>query len=233
MLRPIVDSAFILVVCLLATIVGLASTHAADVRFDFAAQSNAKSWLANNGFEFRMALGEPSSARIGLSANGLTIETLRPSEPIVKGPNIRVPQPARLTVTWGVSNYPAGANWDTGANNEAIMVMVFFGAEKLPGGFFLPPSPYFIGFFLCDQGRRGVHLAARSYTQQGRYICIDGPAPGKEITSVLALDEHFRAAFGARQAPPVTGFAVEADTTQVSPGRSMGFIKSIEIASGR
>lgn len=205
------------------------AAFAAGVSYEFRAQpGDARDWLARQGFELKLDAPDPSRADIRLGERGLTIETRMRSEPLIARPNINVAQPARLTVTWGVNRYPAGANWDTGANNEAIMVMVFFGTTKFSGGLFVPPSPYFIGFFLCDRGRRGVALTGRSYKQQGRYVCLDGPAPGREITSTLALDPQFRAAFGAQQTPPVTGFAIEADTTQVD-GLSSAWIKMIGI----
>jgi hypothetical protein len=208
------------------------SPAAAEVAYEFHAQpEGGRAWLANQRFEFKLDATNAARVRLGLDDRGLTIETLGPAEPIIARSNINVSQPARLTIAWGVNRYPIGANWDTGTNNEAIMVMIFFGTEKLPGGLFVPPSPYFIGFFLCERGRRGTAITGRSYTRQGRYVCIDGPTPGNEIITVVALDEHFRGAFHGSAAPPVTGFAIEADTTQVGPnGRSSAWIKSIKIA---
>ena len=215
-----------------AALISACAAAAADVAFEFGPQpQGARAWLANEGFEVKMALGDPSQARVALGENGLIIETFGPAEPIVALSNIHVSQPARLSVTWGVNRYPAGANWDAGTNNEAIMVMVFFGTEKYPGGFFVPPVPYFIGFFLCDRGRRQMPLVGRSYQQQGRYVCVDGPPAGQQVTTTVALGEAFRTMFG-RRAPPVSGFAIEADTTQVGQGaRSSAWVKAIRISS--
>lgn len=220
-----------LIAFLAIQIAGAKLSAATGLNYDFAAQSqDAGPWLANQGFQLKLDAGNASVAHLSLNNHGLTIETLAPSEPIIAHPGLSIPQPARLSVTWGVNRYPAGANWDTGVNNEAIMVMVFFGTEKLSGGFFLPPSPYFIGYFLCENGRRSVAIAGRSYTAQGRYVCVDGPAPGKEITSEASLADSFRAAFRGATVPPVTGIAFEADTTQVgSNARSSAWIKSIQI----
>jgi hypothetical protein len=204
---------------------------AADVEYTFGPQpQNARAWLSDQGFQFKIDAGNASRARFSLDERGLTIETLTRAEPMLARGNIHVAQPAQLSVTWGVNRYPAGANWDRGVNNEAIMVMVQFGREKLPGGFFLPPSPYFIGLFLCDAGRRNAALVGRSYRRQGRYVCVDSPTPGSEITTEVNLDHLFRTVFGAHTTPPVTGFAIEADTTQVkSDGRSSAWVKSIAI----
>ena len=219
------------VVYLFAAVISACPAVAGDVDYEFGVQpQGARAWLALQGFEFKLDADNAARARIFLSDRGLTIETLRPSEPIVAHPGLSVAQPARLSVTWGVNSYPAGANWDLGAHNEAIMAMVFFGTEKLPGGFFLPPSPYFIGFFLCQNGRRGVPVTGRSYTAQGRYVCLDAPPVGKEATSTVTLADSFRGAFRAATVPPVTGLAFEADTTQLGPqAHSSAWIRSIKI----
>jgi hypothetical protein len=208
----------------------IGASAAGGVNYVFGTRSeSALRWLSRQGFKFKLDAGDASKARFTHTERGLTIETLAPAEPILAHANIEIRQPARLTVTWGVSVYPDGANWDVGVNNEAIMVMVQFGRERFSGGLFLPPSPYFIGFFLCEKGRRGIPITGRSYARQGRYVCVGGPAPGREITSEINLDEQFRRAFG-RPPPPVTGFAIEADTTQVrSSGRASAWIKSLTI----
>lgn len=212
------------------TIAAAAATAAVDYEFAVAPQ-DGRAWLANQGFALKLDAGDASRARLALGSRGLTIETLAPAEPLIAHPGLNVAEPARLSVTWGVDRYPAGANWDIGANNEAVMVMVSFGAEKLSGGLFLPPSPYFIGFFLCENGRRHVAIKGRSYTMQGRYVCLDGPASGREITSVVKLADAFHDAFHTAAAPPVTGVAFEADTTEVGPnGRSSAWIRSLKIA---
>jgi hypothetical protein len=212
-------------------VAGANAAAAGGVDYEFGAQpQDARTWLGTQGFEFKLDAENASRARFSLGDHGLTLETLAPAEPIIAHPGLSVAQPARMSVTWGVNRYPVGANWDTGVNNEAIMAMVFFGTATLPGGFFMPPSPYFIGFFLCENGRRGVAITGRSYTVQGRYVCVDGPPPGKEITSVVTLADAFRAAFHAATVPPVTGIAVEADTTQVgSHASSSAWIRSIQI----
>src|SRR5262245_41917748 len=216
---------------LAASLVLSGPAGAAGVSYEFRPQpQDARAWLAAQGFAFELDAGNPARSRFALDDRGLTIETLGPAEPLITRSNIAVPQPARLALTWGVNRYPTGANWDVGANNEAIMVMISFGTQKYSGGLFVPASPYFIGFFLCERGRRGIPIKGRSYTMQGRYICIDGPAPGRELTSVIALDETFHVAFPSMPLLPVTGLAIEADTTQVN-ARSSAWIKSLKITS--
>jgi hypothetical protein len=219
------------IVCFFAVVSVCGPAAAADVDYEFGPQPQAaRAWLVSQGFEFKLDADNAARARISLSNRGLTIDTLGRAEPIIAHPGLSVAPPARLSVTWGVDSYPVGANWDSGAHNEAIMAMVFFGTEKLAGGFFVPPSPYFIGFFLCQNGRRGVPITGRSYTRQGRYVCLGGPPAGKEVTSVVPLADSFRAAFHAATVPPVTGLAFEADTTQLgADAHSSAWIRSMKI----
>ena len=209
--------------------------RAEEVAYEFHPQpQDTRTWLTRQGFQFKLDADNASRTRIRLDKAGLEIETLAPAEPLIARSGINVAQPARLIVSWGVNRYPTGANWDVGVNNEPIMVMTSFGTQLLSGGLFVPPSPYFIGFFLCENGRRGVPIAGRSYGAQGRYVCLDGPPTGKEITTVISLDDQFRRAFRTTGVPPVTGFAIEADTTQVNTGgRSSAWIKSITIKSSK
>jgi len=192
---------------------------------------DARSWLSAQGFQYKIDAGNASKAKLSFGSKGLVIETMARAEPLIIRGGLSIRQPATLAVTWGVNRYPTGANWDRGVNNEAIMVMVQFGTQTFSGGFFVPPAPYFIGFFLCDAGRRNVFFTGRSYTRQGRYICLDRPVAGSELTSTVNLDEQFRAAFGsALPVPPVTGIGIESDTTQVSSdGRASAWVRSISI----
>ncbi len=227
-------SVFALAICGWTTLCGWpASAQAAglDLNFVQPQATSARPWLAARKFQYQLVDGSESNVKLGLGERGLTVETSGPAEPLLTMKGLSIQQPATLTVTWGVSRFPAGANWEAGINNEAIMVIVQFGTEQLSGGFLRPPSPYFIGFFLCEKERRGVAITGRSYTQQGRYVCVDKPAAGTEVTSVINLADQFRAAFRTTgPVPAVSGIGIEADTTQVkSDGRASAWIKSIAI----
>ena len=138
--------------CLITGAIGANSAPAGEVAYEFEAQSKgARDWLANEGFEFKLDADNPSLARFALGDRGLTIETLGPAEPLLARPNLNVAQPAHLTVTWGINRYPVGADWDAGANNEAVMVIVFFGAEKLSGGFFCRRAHISSAFFFAKR----------------------------------------------------------------------------------
>lgn len=205
---------------------------AAEFTVNFAgAPRDAPAWLKSQGFEFRIDARSTAKARFGLGERGLTIETLTRAEPLIVRDKLSIRHPSVLTIKWGVSRFAEGANWESGVNNEAVMVIVQYGTEKFSGGLFVPPSPYFIGFFLCENERRGVAFTGRSYARQGRYLCVDKPSAGTEVTTVLNLDEQFKSAFKTSgTVPPVTGVGIESDTTQVrGDGRAAAWIRSISI----
>ena len=126
---------------------------------------------------------------------------------------------------------PVGANSDAGVRNEAIMVMVFFGHDKLSSGSFLiPDSPYFIGLFLCGEGAVGTAYTGRYFKKGGRYVCLDKPETGKVITSEFDLKAAFKTYFDADDVPVVSGLALQVDTTgSKGGGKSQASIISIEI----
>ena len=54
-----------------------------------------------------------------------------------------------IRLNWGIIQYPEGASYEQGVLNEALMVIVFFGYDKISSGHFaIPNAPYFIGFFI-------------------------------------------------------------------------------------
>jgi hypothetical protein len=56
---------------------------------------------------------------------------------------------SKVKIEWGVIKYPKGASYEGKVNNEALLVLVFFGDEKISSGHLtIPDSPYFIGLFL-------------------------------------------------------------------------------------
>src|SRR5215470_17187034 len=107
---------------------------AAEALYDFRSQSgDARAWLNNKGFVFQRDEPGPEQIRYDFDSRGLTIRTVAAATSVATKElpaSDRVRQPAQLTVMWGVSQYPTGANWDQGQRREALMLVVSFG-EKL------------------------------------------------------------------------------------------------------
>ena len=84
-----------------------------------------------------------------------------------------------VRIEWGVIKYPKGASYEEKVNNEAILVLIFFGQDKVSSGHLvIPDSPYFIGLFL---GRHDMPYKAykeKYYRKGGRFVCMGNPQPG-------------------------------------------------------
>lgn len=143
-----------------------------------------------------------------------------------------IPEANHLRLHWGVSEFPEGASYEHGIDNEAIMVYVFFGHETYSSGsMFVPDSPYFIGFFLCTDGADKLEqpYAGHYYKKTGRFVCVDHPGQGKAVISDVNLEDEFRKSFGLNTVPPVSGMSIEVDTTASgNDGKAASFLKRIE-----
>ena len=126
--------------------------------------------------------------------------------------------------------YPEGASYENDARSEAIMIMVFFGYDKISSGSMLiPNSPYFLGLFLCAEDRVGHPYVGRYFQKGGRYICLDKPAPGEAVVSEINLVEAFKANFEPDEVPVISGLAIAVDTSNAKgDGRSSAFVRSIK-----
>jgi hypothetical protein len=223
-----------------------AAAHAGELVVKFESQRDDRATLAwlRDRFTFRRD-GEPTAERqvhYRLTDDTLFIDVLKPASPILSRDPIKIPNTgrnkpiggpdAKLTIEWGVNRYPV-PNWIT-KHREAIMLTVLFGDDQpntlLETVVGAPKLPYFIGFFLCKVKDATVYTGT-SYTKHGRYRCVDSPTEGgKGKATILNLGAEFMAAFG-KAAPPVTGFAIEADTTDLSDGRASAWIRAIKFSS--
>lgn len=138
----------------------------------------------------------------------------------------------RMRLHWGVSEYPEGASYEHGVDNEALMVYVFFGHKKFSSGSMLvPKAPYFIGFYLCRGGTDELEVTytGHYYEKSGSYICVAHPAAGDTVVSDIDLHEEFKKSFGLDEAPPISAVSVEVDTTDSdNDGKAAAFIKRLE-----
>jgi hypothetical protein len=210
------------------------------VDFSSRQKGDARAWLEDKkGGQFEFGR-DAAKFEYAFDARGLTIKTVKPAAAVLlrrfsrTNPAEQVEQPAQLTVRWGVEQYPAGADWGGKYHSEAIMVLVFFGETAA----FIPkPSPYFIGFFLCPEGHGKGPFEGRYFKKIGRYICIDSPKAGTDgIVTRVDLKKAFTDAFHISDVPPVSGFAIEADTSdlnRLNSGRSSAWIRSIQVESSK
>ncbi|MEE4384059.1 MAG: hypothetical protein V2J02_18825 [Pseudomonadales bacterium] len=200
--------------------------------FDFAAVAaeDVYEWLASSEFSLERHADNRDRIEIYHADEALHIRARKPSFGMVVH-ELDLPGVRHLDLEWGVSDFPEGASYEHGVDNEAIMVYVFFGHERLPSGeMFVPDSPYFIGFYLCPPGVDDVDqpYVGHHYKKTGRFICMDHPEEGESVLTRVDLAEEFRHSFDKPFVPVVSGISIEVDTTHSdNDGHAAAFIRRI------
>ncbi len=187
-------------------------------------------WLEDGDFSLERHADNPDRIEIYHADSALHVRVKRPSFGMLVH-ELDVPGARHLELGWGVSRYPEGASYQHGVDNEAIMIYVFFGHERLPSGeMFVPDSPYFIGFYLCppDADALDEPYVGHHYEKTGRYICMAHPEEGETVTTRIDLEEEFKRSFNKPYVPVISGISIEMDTTDSeNDGHAAAFIRRL------
>jgi hypothetical protein len=227
----------ITVVALLTCFAGIVTLHGQGTTINFpqSPRQDCYFWLKQNGFVLKNGVADSSQFKLFFSPDGLVIQSVKPALGLIVKNDLNINSFKKMTIKWGVNNYPSGANWDNGVHNEPIMVYVFFGDQLYSSdSFFIPNSPPFIGFYLGRHDKIGGSHVGRHFTKGGRYICMANPPIGHTVTSEIDLVAEFKKAFGNSIPMPsfISGISIESDTSDL-PAKSLSsaFIKSIDITN--
>jgi len=187
-------------------------------------------WLRSKGFKFERDARDRKKLDLDVNENGVILETKRPMFGIMVNEGVDLEEFTSLRLEWRITKYPEGASWENKVRNEALMVIVFFGYDKVSSGHFLiPNSPYFIGFFLGREEVVGKGYVGRYFKKSGRYVCLGNPKPGEDVISEYDLVSAFRREYEKDEVPLITGVALAIDTTKAKDGGKAGaYLKSIE-----
>ena len=204
------------------------------IRFDDYDIGSEEDWLQAKGFEFNEDMKRRNRIDLEVNDDSLVIEAKRGSFGIMVNETVNVPEFTYIEIDWGVNQFPEGASYEQGIRNEAIMMMIFMGDERMPSGsMFIPDSPYFIGLFLCHGDDRIDHPYQGSYFKKsGRYVCGDRPAAGETVTTRFDLLEAYRTYFDKERDddPGISGLGIALDTKKAEGGgKSSAFIREIRI----
>ena len=229
----------LLIVSCLVPLVPLAAVADGDrlahvIRFSDYDSGSEEDWLQAKGFQFRHDMQKRNFIDLEVTDDSLLIEAKRRALGIMLNETVNVADFSHVEIDWGVNQFPVDVSYEQGVRNEAIMLIVFMGDERMPSGsIFIPDSPYFIGLFPCHGEDRMNHpYQGRFFRKQGRYVCLDRPAPGESITSRFDLLEGYRTFFDKERDddPGISGLAIALDTKKAGDrGRSSAFIKEIRI----
>lgn len=191
---------------------------------------SVRDWLAGRGFDFAKAADDDRKISVSVSDGVLQVDTKKQAFGVIYHEG-DVPGATRLRVTWGVDAFPKDVGYEKAVNNEALMIYVFFGREKMPSGsVFIPDVSYFIGFYLCDSDRIDHPYTGRYHHEGGRFVCLAHPGPGETVVSEVDLARDFEAYFGKTDMPTVSGISLEVDTSNAGDGgKARAFLEKVEL----
>ncbi len=204
------------------------------IRFHDYATGSVEDWLQAKGFQFKHDMRKRNFIDLDVTDDSLLIEAKRRAMGVMINETVNVSEFSHIEIDWGVNVFPEGASYEQGVRNEAVMVLVFMGDERLPSGsIFIPDTPYFIGLFLCHGDDRINHPYQGAYFKKsGRFVCTDRPAEGETVTSRFDLLEGYRSFFDKERDddPGISGLVIALDTKKASNrGQSSAFVKEIRI----
>jgi hypothetical protein len=188
-------------------------------------------WLRAKGLGFEEAAKSRDLLHLAVGDGALILEAREALRGFLVKDALEVQPFSTVRIEWGVLKYPAGASYEKGVRNEAIMVFIFFGTERLSSGHLLYPDlPYFIGLYLCETDELHKPYTGKSYQEGGRYVCVGNPPPQTTVVSEFDLRRAFQAYFAKDDVPPISGIAIEVDTSSSGDGgTAAAFIKRLEI----
>jgi hypothetical protein len=186
-------------------------------------------WLQSRGFKFEDAAKDRDRLALSVQNGALVLEAKEQLRGFIIKNGLDLAPVSKVRLEWGVIKYPEGASYEQNIRNEAIMVYVFFGEEKISSGHLLYPDlPYFIGLYLCKDDRLKMPYKSDYYQEGGRFVCLGDPAPHETVVSEFDLRDAFQKYFEKTDVPPISGLAIEIDTSSSGDeGKASGYIRRI------
>ena len=193
-------------------------------------EGSVEKWLESKGFVFEKDAKKRNLIELDVLDNGLVIEARKRVRGFLFNESVDIEKYSTVKIEWGILKYPEGASYENKINNEALMVYIFFGYEKISSGHFLiPNSPYFIGLYLGESDTVDKAYKGRYFHKGGRFICVGNPKPGETVTTEFDLVSAFKTYFEKDELPVISGIGLAVDTSSSGDGGKAGaFIDSIE-----
>jgi hypothetical protein len=209
-----------------------ANNHKAAYRLDFSDYRGGplETWLESKGFKFEEAAKNPDALKLSVQDGGLIFEAKERLRGFLFKDSMEIKNFSKVRLEWGILKYPEGASYEKRIRNEALMVYVSFGHEKIPSGLLvLPDVPYFIGLFLCKNDKLHAPYIGKYYQEGGRFVCLAHAEPQQTIVSEFDLAAAFRTYFEKDEVPPISGINLGVDTSDAGDGgKAAAYLKSIE-----
>ena len=192
-----------------------------------------EAWLKSKGFKFEEAAKDPNLLALSVQNGALILEAKEQIRGFLYNNSLNIARFSKVRIEWGILKYPEGASYERHVRNEALMVYISFGHEKISSGnIILPNVPYFIGLFLCKDDKLNTPYLGRYYQEGGRFVCLGHAEPQQTVVSEFDLVTAFRAYFDKGEVPPISGINLGVDTSDAGDGgKAAAYIKAIEFLS--
>jgi hypothetical protein len=187
-------------------------------------------WLRARHFTFEKDAKNRRLLQLSVANDTLMLEAKGHLSGFLINDAVNVEKIKSVRINWGIVQYPIDVSYRRKVNNEALMLYVFFGTEKISSGHMLiPNSPYFIALFLCQDEQIDFPYKGRYFHTSGRFVCLGKPKPNETLVSEFDLDTAFKSYFDKNRTPDITGIGIGIDTSKAGKGgTAAAFIKSVE-----
>jgi hypothetical protein len=187
-------------------------------------------WLQAKGFRLEQGAEDPELLALSIHEGALVVEAKAPVKGFLVNRDVQLEEVSKVRIHWGIINYPEHASYERQVNNEALMLYIFFGQDKVASGHaMIPALPYFIGLFLGQKEPPNTPYKGRYFHEGGRFVCVGNPNPHETVISEFDLNTAFRTYFKKDDVPKISGITLGIDTFRSGDGgKAAAYIYSIE-----
>jgi hypothetical protein len=201
-------------------------------RMDFSdyVEGSIEAWLQAKGFRLEQGAEDPELLALSIHEGALVVEAKAPVKGFLVNQDVPLEKVSKVRIHWGIIKYPQNASYERHVNNEALMLYIFFGQDKLPSGHVaIPALPYFIGLFLGQEEPLHTPYRGRYFHEGGRFVSVGNPHPHKTVISEFDLIAAFQAYFDKDDVPMISGLTLGVDTFRSGDGgKAAAYIYRIE-----
>jgi hypothetical protein len=202
------------------------------LRIDFSdyAEGPIEKWLQAKGFSLEQGAEDPDLLKLSIHEGALVLEAKAPVKGYLVNQDVQLEKVSRIRIHWGIIKYPQNASYERQVHNEALMLYIFFGRDKLPSGHFaIPALPYFIGLFLGQEEQLNTPYRGRFFHEGGRFVCVGMPNLRETLISEFDLMAAFQTYFAKDDIPMISGLTLGIDTFRSGDGgKAAAYIHRIE-----
>jgi hypothetical protein len=187
-------------------------------------------WLQAKGFRLEQGAEDPALLALSIHEGALVLEAKGPVKGFLVNQDVQLEKVSKIRIHWGIIKYPKNASYERQVNNEALMLYIFFGQDKVPSGHFaIPALPFFIGLFLGQEEQLNTPYKGRYFQESGRFVCVGNPNPYETVISEFDLIAAFQTYFRRGDVPMISGITLGIDTfSSGDKGKAAAYIYSIE-----